>query len=226
MRKIFFIVLILISVGILGWLYLLCPKPCFTIASLKSHRILLQQQVDEHYHKMVVWYLASYISMVALSLPIATLMTIAGGMLFGVWHGAFFSVLGGTVGSILAFFAVRFFIGDWLQRKYAKQLRFFNEQMNKYGSFYLLGLHFVSLIPFTLINLLAGLTNVHWWTFVWTTAVGMVPMTFLYAAAGQELNSINSIVDLISIKFLLIIGTLTLLAFLPVMFKSFRVRKG
>lgn len=205
-------------------LYKLCPANCFSFTALKMHRAVLQQNVVDHYWYSITVFLALYTIMVALSLPVATLMTVAGGMLFGTEQGIVLSVLGGTIGSVLAFFAVRYVVGDWLQERYKVKLHSFNEQMHHYGAYYLLALHFVAVIPFTFINLLAGLTNVHWWTFVWTTAVGMLPMSVLYAMAGQELNCIHTITDLFSFKFIFIILLLVISALLPALFKYMRRR--
>lgn len=222
-KKLGLFLMILLSIGTLVALYFACPEGCFTLAALKEHRIVLQQKVVSNYWSMVAGYLLIYIGMVALSLPIATLMTLAGGMLFGVLYGTLFAIIASTIGSIIAFIAVRFFIGNSFQQRYQSALQFFNKQMSRYGTLYLLGLHFVLFIPFTFINVLAGLTTVSWWTFVWTTALGMVPGSFVYSLAGQELNTIDSFSDLLSCRFILIFVILAASVLLPILLKSLRL---
>jgi uncharacterized membrane protein YdjX (TVP38/TMEM64 family) len=168
-----------------------------------------------HYTMSVISFMAIYLLLIIMSLPIATFMTIAGGMLFGTFYGILYSLIGGVLGSLIAFFGIRYFVGDWLQHRYHDQLRVMNEQMHRYGSVYLLVLHFIIVIPFTFINLLAGLTDVSWWTFTWTTVVGMLPISIVYALAGQKLAVIESFTDLFSLKFMLIMMCMTILLLLP-----------
>jgi len=180
--------------------YTVCHGNYLTLTLLKQNRAQLQQFVANHYWKSVFCFMVVYLGTVIMSLPIATLMTVAGGMLFGLWYGTLFSLIGGTIGSIIAFFGIRYVVGDWLASRYTSQLKVLNEQMRVYGSLYLLGLHFIIFIPFTLINLLAGLTNVSWTTFLWTTVVGMLPASIIYAFAGQKLATIDSLSDLFSVR--------------------------
>jgi uncharacterized membrane protein YdjX (TVP38/TMEM64 family) len=42
-------------------------------------------------------------------------------------------------------------------------------------------------IAFNLINYAAGLVRVSWWTFTWTTAVGILPLTVLMVLLGERM---------------------------------------
>src|SRR3546814_6042815 len=45
---------------------------------------------------------------------------------------------------------------------------------------------FLPVISFNLVNYAAGLTRISWWTFGWTTGLGILPMTILMAAMGDQ----------------------------------------
>jgi uncharacterized membrane protein YdjX (TVP38/TMEM64 family) len=45
-------------------------------------------------------------------------------------------------------------------------------------------------IAFNLINYATGLARVPWWTFSWTTAIGILPPAFLMVAAGDQLKNV------------------------------------
>ena len=92
----------------------------------------------------------------------------------------------------------------------------FNKAMKLYGKNYLLVIRFVAVIPFFLVNILVGLTNLSLWTFIWTTAIGILPGSLVYTFAGQQLNEIESLRDIFSFNILLAFFFLALLALLPI----------
>ena len=47
---------------------------------------------------------------------------------------------------------------------------------------------FLPVISFNLVNYAAGLTKISWWTFGWTTGVGILPVTILMAAMGDQVG--------------------------------------
>ncbi|NJL44164.1 MAG: VTT domain-containing protein [Nitrosarchaeum sp.] len=120
-----------------------------------------------------------------------------------------------TLGALLAFLAARFVIGSWVQERYAARLVKFNAEMRRSGQRYLLTVRLVPVFPFFLINLLAGLTKIDTWTFVWTTFVGIIPGSAVLAFAGRELGSIERAADLFSPGVMLAFGLLIALSLLP-----------
>ncbi|HEB41686.1 MAG TPA: TVP38/TMEM64 family protein [Candidatus Dependentiae bacterium] len=187
-----------------------------SLAQLKMHRDYLQQVIANHYLLAVLFYISCYITAVAFSLPIGAILTVAGGFLFGIIAGTFYTNIGATVGATIAFFLVRYLIGDTVQQKYAVQLARFNKSMEQYGSNYLLVIRFIAVIPFFLVNILAGLTNLPLLTFIWTTAIGILPGSLVYTFAGQQLNNIEAVSDIFSFNMLLVFFFLAFFALLPV----------
>ncbi len=187
-----------------------------SLDQLKTHREYLQQVIANHYLLAVFCYISFYVTAVAFSLPIGAVLTVAGGFLFGIIAGTFYTNIGATVGATIAFLLVRYLIGDTVQQKYAVPLAQFNKSIERYGSNYLLVIRFIAVIPFFLVNALAGLTNLSLWTFIWTTAIGILPGSLVYAFAGQQLNEIESLRDIFSFNMLLVLFFLALLALLPV----------
>ncbi len=191
------------------------------VAQLKEQQRYLQAMVEQHYLRSVLLYIVSYATVVAFSLPVAAIFTIAGGFLFGIFFGAIYANIGATLGAIIAFLLVRYLIGGAVQQKYQIQLARFNEQFKEHGTSFLLSIHFIAVIPFFLINALAGLTKVSLWTFVWTTSAGIFPGALVYAFAGQQLNTIQTVKDVFSLNIIIAFALLALLATVPVLFKKF-----
>jgi uncharacterized membrane protein YdjX (TVP38/TMEM64 family) len=180
-----------------------------TFDNLKKNREVFFAFVQGHYLQSVAAYIAAYIIIVALSIPGAGIMTLAGGFLFGVLSATLYIDIGATIGATLAFLTARYLLGTWLQEKYRRQLGAFNAEMEKNGPRYLLTVRLIPLFPFFMINFLSGLTSIPVKTFVWTTALGIVPVTIIFAYAGRQIGTINSVSEILSPR---MIGALAVLS--------------
>jgi len=197
-----------------------------TIESIKENTYVLQKFISEHYFYSVVVYIVILTFLTSLAFPVAVLMTMIGGFLFGTFLGAFYATIGATIGSSVAFLLIRYLIGSWLQSRFGQKMHAFNREVKKHGYSYLLSVHFVSVIPLFIINILSALTNVSFWTFVWTTGVGIFPGSLVYSFAGKQLATIDSIGDIFSYRILLAFLLLAILAALPVVVKKMLKNKN
>jgi uncharacterized membrane protein YdjX (TVP38/TMEM64 family) len=139
-----------------------------------------------------------YILSTSLSLPGATILTLAGGALFGFWAGGLVVSFASTMGATLACVVSRFVLRDWVQGKFGDRLATINEGIAREGPFYLFTLRLIPLFPFWMINLVMGLTKVPLLTFYWVSQVGMLPGTAVYVNAGKELAKIDSLSGILS----------------------------
>lgn len=169
-----------------------------TLENFKANRLAIQQIINNYYFWSVMLYILIFIVVVSFALPLALVLTIVGGFLFGVIEGAVYANIGGTIGACISFLMVRYLLGDFLQAKFADQLTAFNEEFNRHGALYMLSVHLVPVVPFFIINTVAGLTKMSLWTFFWTTSVGVIPGSLLYTFAGQELMTIQKATDIFS----------------------------
>lgn len=187
-----------------------------TLENLQEQKIHLQQFVDSHYIGSVLTFIALYILIVMLALPLPALFTLTGGFLFGTLPGVLYSVTGATVGSMIFFLMVRHSLGVSIQKRYKKQLGKFNEQVKKYGTSYLIAIRFIAFIPFFIQNILIGLTNISLGKYLWTTVVGVLPASFVFSYAGRQLAVISSVRDVFSGNVLLAFILLALLGIVPI----------
>lgn len=194
----------------------------FTFENLKSQKEILGSYVKENYVLTIVIFILIYIISVAFIIPIATVLTLAGGFLFGSIEGTLFVNIGATIGAGFAFLFARYIFGAKLQEKYSAQLEKFNKELTENKYQYLFSLRFLPIFPFFLVNFLAGLTKVDFKTFIITTSLGIIPGSFVYTYAGSQLSSINAISDIFSKEILsafLLLGFLTLL---PIIIKKLK----
>ncbi len=193
-----------------------------TFENLKQNRETLVSFVGEHYVLSVASFIAVYVLATALSVPGAVILTLAGGFLFGPAASVIYIDIGATAGAACAFLSARYLLGNRLQQKYGDQLAKFNSEMDRNGASYLLTLRLIPVFPFFLINFLAGLTKVPLRTFLWTTSLGIIPGTAVFAFAGQQLGSIDSPADILSKKVIAAFAALGLFTLAPAVWKRIR----
>ncbi len=157
-----------------------------------------------------------YVGVTALSLPGATVMSLAIGAVFGFFWGLVLVSFASTVGATLAFLISRFIFRDTVQRRFGRRLKTVNDGIEKDGAFYLLSLRLVPIFPFFLINLLMGLTPIRTRTFYWVSQLGMLLGTMVYVNAGTQLGSLDSAAGILSPGLL---GSFVLLGFFPLLAK-------
>jgi uncharacterized membrane protein YdjX (TVP38/TMEM64 family) len=170
----------------------------FSLSYVKVSEARFATLYAENRALVIAAYMVIYILSTSLSLPGATILTLAGGTLFGFWVGLLVVSFASTIGATLACFVSRFVLRDWVQGKFGDRLTTINEGVAREGAFYLFTLRLIPLFPFWMINLLIGLTKIPLLTFYWVSQVGMLPGTAVYVNAGKELAKIDSLSGILS----------------------------
>src|SRR5215472_7634515 len=88
-----------------------------SLETLMRHRATIDAFIAVHSAMAVIAYLILYLSVVALSVPGAAILTIAGGILFGSLLGGFLAIVGATGGAIIVFLVARTAIGEVMARR-------------------------------------------------------------------------------------------------------------
>lgn len=135
-------------------------------------------------------YMAIYAAAVALSLPGAVVLTIAGGFLFGAITGTLVTVIAATIGATLVFLAARTAFGSVLRAKAGPFIGKLADGFAADAFNYLLSLRLVPLFPFWLVNLAPALLDVKVKTFVLATFLGIIPGTAAFTSIGAGLDSV------------------------------------
>jgi uncharacterized membrane protein YdjX (TVP38/TMEM64 family) len=169
-----------------------------SLSYIKASKLRFAALYAEHGLTVIAGYMAIYIIVTALSLPGATVMTLAGGGLFGLWIGAVAVSFASTIGATLACFVSRFLLRDWVQKKFKDKLITINEGIKREGAFYLFTMRLIPAFPFFVINLVMGLTPMPLITFYWVSQIGMLAGTVVYVNAGKELAKIDSLSGILS----------------------------
>ena len=178
-------ILLVAAIGALLWAYIALDGQRYL--SVDFFRELYAQQPA----LTAAVYFTVYVIATAVSIPGAALLTIIGGMVFGLWTGILLVSFASSIGATLAFLVSRFLLRDWVQAKFSTHLSTINQGVEKQGSYYLFGLRLIPLFPFWMINLVMGLTPLKASTFYLVSQLGMLAGTFVYVNAGASLGSID-----------------------------------
>jgi uncharacterized membrane protein YdjX (TVP38/TMEM64 family) len=191
------------------------------LESLIEQRDKLLALVQDHALVAGLAFIMLYLAVVAFSIPGATALTLLGGFFFGPYLGVVLVNIGATTGALLIFLAARYLMRDALMERYGEQLATLNSELERNGANYLLTLRFIPLFPFFLINLLAGLTPVSALTYLWTTAVGIIPGSFVYALLGSSGATMASSKGAFSPQLIAGLVLLGIVSLIPVAIRKF-----
>lgn len=161
-----------------------------SLSNLIMKRQELAAFVDQNILLAILSYLAIYTVAVALSFPGASLMTIAGGFLFGWVLGGFATVFGATLGACAVFLVARSSFGEVLTKRAGPFLSKLTEGFQSDAFNYLLFLRLTPIFPFWLVNIAPAIFQMRLTSYALATFVGIIPGTFAFAFIGSGLDSV------------------------------------
>ena len=158
--------------------------------ALRDHRGSLMHWYETHQLLTITIFFVSYTLVVALSLPGATWMTLAGGFVFGTWQAFVYVVAAATLGAFIVFVLARYCLGDFFKAKTGKTVEKMEAGFKANALSYLLFLRLVPLFPFWLVNLVPAFLGVPTRTFVIGTFFGIIPGTAVFCSVGNGLGMV------------------------------------
>lgn len=197
-RTMFRIALALLLVTALGLFFALDLQHDLTLASLKGRQDELVALAQQRPVLTILAFFLLYVGVTALSLPGATVMTMAAGAIFGFWTGLLIASFASSIGASLAFLTSRYLLRGWARARSGSRLQAIDRGVAADGNLYLLSLRLVPFLPFFLVNIAMGLTSMRLLPFYLVSQTGMLPGTALYVNAGVQLSSIGSAGEIFS----------------------------
>jgi uncharacterized membrane protein YdjX (TVP38/TMEM64 family) len=152
---------------------------------------LLQRELGRFGRLAPIFFVLIYAIGTVLFLP-GSVLTIAGGAMFGPIWGTFWNLTGATIGATLAFMIARYLASDWVARRAGERLGRLVRGVEDEGWRFVAFVRLVPLFPFNLMNYAFGLTRITLAEYVVTSFVCMVPGAFAYTYlgyAGQQAAS-------------------------------------
>ncbi len=206
---------VLLSIGILTVLFMLSrPEQALSLSFIKQQQTLLKALYTTSPASTLAAFTALYVLVTTFSLPGATILTLAAGAIFGLFVGTAVVSIASSLGATLTFLISRHLFRDAVRRRYHRRLCIIERGLEKNGPLYLLLLRLTPLVPFFVVNLVMGLTEMRAATFYLVSQVGVLVFTLIFVKAGTRLSQIESIHQIVSPEMLalwLVLGLLPLL---------------
>ena len=220
------LVLLVVSIG-MGWLY----RDQFGV-----------ENIEGWVRQLGFWGPLAFVGIFcvapALLLP-GSVLTLAGGALFGPLTGAFLSLTGATIGATVAFLIARYLAANWVEHRVAfliarylaanwvehrvaGRLQEIKAGVEREGWRFVAFVRLVPIFPFNLLNYALGLTRIAVQTFTVTSFVTMAPGALAYAYLGYAGREALSGGPGLVRKGLLALALLATVALLPSLIRRWR----
>lgn len=165
----------------------------FSLSSLKAHHHELHVFALDHPVLAAGLFVGVFVVVVASGLPVALILTVASGAIFGPVLGALLTMFSATLGATITYAASRLAAGSNLQARIEVASPAVHRIIEGFGRntfSHILTMRLIPLFPFGPVNIAAGLARVPTWPFVLATLLGEVPTASIYAFFGAGLGRV------------------------------------
>ena len=223
--------LVLLAVAVAGAIWL---RDDLGFEALARHRAELIAFRDAHYGAGVAVFMLAYIAIVAFSLPGATVATLTGGFLFGLFPGVIFNLTSASIGAMLLFLAVRAGFGAGMEARIARhggKVARVRAALARNEWEVLFLIRVTPVVPFFVANLLPALLNISFVKFAVTTVLGILPGALVLTSVGSglgEVFEVGGVPDLMVFlrpAVALPVAGLVVLGVMPIVLRTWRERR-
>lgn len=185
--------------------------------------VVLENWVKDAGSAGPVLFMLIYIIGTVLFLP-GTVLTLAGGALFGPVFGTFYNLTGATIGAMISFIAARYLAHEWVEKKTGGRIKQLKQGVEGEGWKFVAFVRLVPLFPFNVLNYALGLTKIKFSHYFIATYLFMLPGAFAYTYLGYVGREAIAGGDGLIQKVMLALAFLAIVGFLPGLIT--RLRRG
>lgn len=165
---------------------------------LKGHQRMIASLVDEYPLAAGTVYGLLFVAATALSLPVATVLTVFAGAIFGFTEALLLTVLAGATGATLAMLLSRHVFRAAVEARWPRRVAVIDRGVARDGGWYLLSLRLAPVPPFFVVNAVMGLTRIRVRTFFLVSLIGLAPLDAVFVNAGHQLGRLSAPEDALS----------------------------
>ena len=172
------------------WVIYFLNRDFFELKTLFIYLEIIQNYISNNFLFSFFIFTLSYCFLIVCNFPIASLLSLIGGFLYGTWLGGMGIIIGGTAGSLIVFLVAKLFFHDYVSKKLLHKYLFIHKyfQQNELELMFLIRL--IPGIPFFAQNLILAGLGVNSLKFFLTTLVGLSPWAIIFASIGKGLEEI------------------------------------
>ena len=188
-RKKIFLIFFLIVISSF-WLIYFFNRDFFELKTLFLNLENIQNYISNNFLFSFLIYTFSYCLLIVCNFPIASLLSLIGGFLYGTWIGGIGIIIGGTIGSFIVFLVAKLFFYDYISKKLLQKYSFITKYFQKNELELMLLIRLVPGIPFFAQNLILAGLGANSLNFFFSTLFGLSPWAIIFASIGQGLEEI------------------------------------
>jgi len=172
------------------WLIYFFNRDFFELKTLFINLENIQNYISKNFLFSFLIFTLSYCLLIVCNFPIASLLSLIGGFLYGTWIGGIGIIVGGTIGSFIVFLVAKLFFHDYISKKLLQRYSFITQYFQKNELELMLLIRLIPGIPFFAQNLILAGLGAKRINFFFTTLVGLSPWAIIFASIGQGLEEI------------------------------------
>lgn len=197
----------------------------FTLEELANRIGQLDALVQNNLILVLIAYAGIYALTTAFMVP-ASILTIAGGVLFGLYFGVPATVIGATLGACALFFAARTSVGEILREKAGPFVGKMQAGFDEDALSYMFALRLIPLFPFAVVNIAPAVLGAKFRDYLITTFFGIIPGTLAYVwigvAVGDTVRAGGDVdIGTLAGNFIPAFIALGVVALIPTIYKKF-----
>ena len=214
----------------LGLFFLFGGLEFISYSKMTENYTMLKAFVDGQLTTALLVFGIAYIITVALSLPIASLLTIIGGALMG-WAGAAVIICTATIGATIVFVAAQTILNEFFAERTKGFVAKLEVGFQKNAFSYLLALRLIPVAPFWVVNIVPALFGMRLNHYVLATFIGITPGTLIYVWVAKSFDILLSrgqtpdLSELSKPAIIVPLFALGLLSLIPSLWKRLRERQ-
>lgn len=135
-------------------------------------------------------YIFIYTLGTLLILP-STPLNITGGAFFGIWWGTLWTTIAAIFAAVVSFAFTRSMGKDFVNQKLAGKWEILDQKMCQGGTYYIIAIRLLPIIPYGLVNFAAGLTSISFKQYLIGTAIGTLPGVLPFVMMGAGINQLS-----------------------------------
>ena len=170
-----------------------------TIHSLKTNRDWLAKYVSENFQLASIIFIAAMILDIALTIPGATTLSFAGGLLFPQPYAALYAYIGYVVGACCSYWLVRTVLADYIRPMLRPESAMFKKleaKLRQDAFVYVILARYTLIFPYWFVTATASIVGVPFLrTFAPATSIAVIPGAIIYTTAGVALSAILETLD-------------------------------
>ena len=147
--------------------------------------------VASYYLLSLIVFFLVYLLAIALSLPLASILTFIGAALFD-WTALPVIVVAASLGALCVFFFAKTLFRSTLEKRVHRYLSGLGDIFQESPIRWCLAMRLVPFIPFWAANIIPAVLGMGWWQFFLATCAGIIPGTAVYVGLGIGLDSVFS----------------------------------